>query len=257
MEFHKSKGQHILKNPQVVRAIVEKAGIQPTDVVLEIGPGTGNLTMKLLEVAKKVVAVELDRRMVRTNINISQCLIEDLVLISSVGVFQRAAPSTHCGPAILFFFVAWTCRKSVVLYCRWWSFKGVCRAVPTSRTCRSGYLHALLRCVWLIPIWMLGVNVPPCHIVQVIQGDVLKMDLPYFDVCVANIPYQVILLTFCKVLCVIGAAMFRVGLLFKLSRSVTLALRWGLLAATDFFTVDIQASGTPAQLPSSNDHVPA
>jgi 18S rRNA (adenine1779-N6/adenine1780-N6)-dimethyltransferase len=64
LEFHKSKGQHILKNPQVVRAIVEKAGIQPTDVVLEIGPGTGNLTMKLLEVAKKVVAVELDRRMV-------------------------------------------------------------------------------------------------------------------------------------------------------------------------------------------------
>ncbi len=65
LEFHKTKGQHILKNPQVVKAIVEKAGIQPTDVVLEIGPGTGNLTMKLLEVAKKVVAVELDRRMVR------------------------------------------------------------------------------------------------------------------------------------------------------------------------------------------------
>lgn len=64
LEFHKSKGQHILKNPQVVKAIVDKAGIQPTDVVLEIGPGTGNLTMKLLEVAKRVVAVELDRRMV-------------------------------------------------------------------------------------------------------------------------------------------------------------------------------------------------
>ena len=42
-----------------------QAGIQPTDVVLEIGPGTGNLTMKLLEAAKRVVAVELDRRMVR------------------------------------------------------------------------------------------------------------------------------------------------------------------------------------------------
>ena len=34
------------------------------DVVLEIGPGTGNLTMKLLEKAKKVVAIELDPRMV-------------------------------------------------------------------------------------------------------------------------------------------------------------------------------------------------
>ena len=43
---------------------MDKAGLKPTDVVLEIGPGTGNLTMKLLEKAKKVVAIELDPRMV-------------------------------------------------------------------------------------------------------------------------------------------------------------------------------------------------
>jgi len=65
IEFHKSKGQHILKNPLVVQSIVDKAGIKSTDVVLEVGPGTGNLTMKLLEVAKRVVAVEVDSRMVR------------------------------------------------------------------------------------------------------------------------------------------------------------------------------------------------
>lgn len=41
IEFHKSKGQHILKNPLVVQSIVQKAGIKSTDVVLEIGPGTG------------------------------------------------------------------------------------------------------------------------------------------------------------------------------------------------------------------------
>lgn len=64
IEFHKSKGQHILKNPLVVQSIVDKAGVKSTDVVLEIGPGTGNLTMKLLERAKKVVAVEYDHRMV-------------------------------------------------------------------------------------------------------------------------------------------------------------------------------------------------
>ena len=34
-----SLGQHFLKNPAVVTAIVEKAAIRPTDVVLEIGPG--------------------------------------------------------------------------------------------------------------------------------------------------------------------------------------------------------------------------
>lgn len=62
--FEKSKGQHILKNPMLVDTIVQKSGIKPTDVVLEIGPGTGNLTKKLLEVAKSVVAVELDPRMV-------------------------------------------------------------------------------------------------------------------------------------------------------------------------------------------------
>ena len=49
----------------VVQGIVDKADIRPSDVVLEIGPGTGNLTVNLLERARKVVAVELDRRMVR------------------------------------------------------------------------------------------------------------------------------------------------------------------------------------------------
>lgn len=38
--------------------------MKPTDTVLEIGPGTGNLTVKLLEVAKKVIAVEVDPRMI-------------------------------------------------------------------------------------------------------------------------------------------------------------------------------------------------
>ena len=60
MEFLKSKGQHILKNPLVVQSIVDKAAVKSTDVVLEIGPGTGNLTMKLLERARKVIAVEVD-----------------------------------------------------------------------------------------------------------------------------------------------------------------------------------------------------
>jgi 18S rRNA (adenine1779-N6/adenine1780-N6)-dimethyltransferase len=56
-------GQHILKNPGVAEAIVIKANLKPTDVVLEVGPGTGNLTVKILEKAKKVIAVELDPRM--------------------------------------------------------------------------------------------------------------------------------------------------------------------------------------------------
>lgn len=62
--FHKSKGQHILTNQRVLDSIVRKSSINPDDTVLEIGPGTGNLTLKLLEVSKKVHAIEIDERMV-------------------------------------------------------------------------------------------------------------------------------------------------------------------------------------------------
>ena len=43
-KFDKDFGQHILKNPGISDAIVEKAYLKPTDVVLEVGPGTGNST---------------------------------------------------------------------------------------------------------------------------------------------------------------------------------------------------------------------
>nr|XP_043617886.1 ribosomal RNA small subunit methyltransferase, mitochondrial [Erigeron canadensis]XP_043617887.1 ribosomal RNA small subunit methyltransferase, mitochondrial [Erigeron canadensis] len=64
LQLHKSKGQHLLTNPRILDSIVKNSGVGPEDTVLEIGPGTGNLTMKLLEIARKVVAVELDTRMV-------------------------------------------------------------------------------------------------------------------------------------------------------------------------------------------------
>ena len=40
--FDKDFGQHILKNPGISDAIVDKAYLKPTDVVVEVGPGTGN-----------------------------------------------------------------------------------------------------------------------------------------------------------------------------------------------------------------------
>eukprot|EP01041_Mallomonas_annulata_P011846 gene11846-24835_t len=99
-------GQHFLKNPAVVESIVTKASLRPTDVTLEVGPGTGNLTVKLLERSKKVIAVEFDRRMVRE----------------------------------------------------------VLKRVEGSETERK---------------------------LQVIEGDILKVEWPFFDVCVANLPYQI------------------------------------------------------------------
>ena len=101
-----SIGQHFLRNPEIVNGIVGRAKVEPTDTVLEVGPGTGNLTVRLMETAKKVVAVECDRRMVRE----VQKRVEDD---------------------------------------------------------------------------------PKRHRLQVVHADVLKAPLPYFDVCVANLPYQI------------------------------------------------------------------
>lgn len=46
----------------VITSMLEKAALRPTDVILEIGPGTGNMTVKMLEQSKKVIACEIDTR---------------------------------------------------------------------------------------------------------------------------------------------------------------------------------------------------
>lgn len=63
--LHKPRGQHLLTNPRVLDAIARHAAINPGDAVLEVGPGTGNLTARLLaSQAARVAAVEIDPRMV-------------------------------------------------------------------------------------------------------------------------------------------------------------------------------------------------
>lgn len=61
----KSLGQHFLTDPNYCRKIIQFAEIQPSDVVVEIGPGTGQLTQFLLSTAQKVLAVEFDRDMIQ------------------------------------------------------------------------------------------------------------------------------------------------------------------------------------------------
>ncbi|CAC5361754.1 DIM1 [Mytilus coruscus] len=106
INFNKDFGQHILKNPLIVTSMVEKAALRPTDVVLEVGPGTGNMTVKLLEKTKKVIACEIDPRL--------------------AAELQKRVQST-----------------------------------------------------------------PSQNKLQLMIGDVLKTELPFFDVCVANLPYQI------------------------------------------------------------------
>lgn len=106
IQFKKEYGQHILKNPLIVTSIVDKAALRPTDVVLEVGPGTGNMTMKMLDKAKTVIACEIDQRL--------------------IGELEKRVQNT-----------------------------------------------------------------PYRNKLKILPGDVLKTNLPFFDCCVANLPYQI------------------------------------------------------------------
>jgi 16S rRNA (adenine1518-N6/adenine1519-N6)-dimethyltransferase len=56
----KQRGQNFVIDPNTVRRIVRDSAIGSDDVVVEIGPGLGSLTLALLEVVRRVVAVEVD-----------------------------------------------------------------------------------------------------------------------------------------------------------------------------------------------------
>ncbi len=58
-------GQHWLTDEKVLHRMLEAAAVTRQDTVLEIGPGTGALTRWLLPLAKAVVAVEIDRDLIR------------------------------------------------------------------------------------------------------------------------------------------------------------------------------------------------
>ena len=65
MYAKKSLGQHFLTSPKAAEAIAKAANLNPTDLVLEIGPGRGILTEQLVKYAGEVVAVEKDRELVK------------------------------------------------------------------------------------------------------------------------------------------------------------------------------------------------
>lgn len=56
----KKLGQNFVHDPNTVRRIVAAAGLEPDDVVVEVGPGLGSLTLGLLPAARHVHAVEID-----------------------------------------------------------------------------------------------------------------------------------------------------------------------------------------------------
>lgn len=64
LRANKKLGQNFLINEEIINQIIEKAEISKNDVVIEIGPGIGSLTNALINNAKKVIAIELDKNMV-------------------------------------------------------------------------------------------------------------------------------------------------------------------------------------------------
>src|SRR5882757_46003 len=64
IQLTRSLGQNFLHDGNQLRRIVDAAELEPTDKVLEIGPGLGPLTELLLEKAGEVLAIEMDARLV-------------------------------------------------------------------------------------------------------------------------------------------------------------------------------------------------
>ena len=81
IKANKDLGQNFLIDEEIVNNIVESANISKEDLVIEIGPGLGTLTNELLKKAGKVIAVELDAKMIKI-LNDRFCLYKNFELIN-------------------------------------------------------------------------------------------------------------------------------------------------------------------------------
>ncbi len=104
MRIKKSLGQNFLKDFQVVKKIIEAADLNSSDIVLEIGPGTGVLTEELAKKAGRVIAVEIDENLANllrdkfknsSNIDIVNENILDLQIQSSNFKFQTKSKAQN------------------------------------------------------------------------------------------------------------------------------------------------------------------
>ncbi|MGW4483040.1 16S rRNA (adenine(1518)-N(6)/adenine(1519)-N(6))-dimethyltransferase RsmA [Amycolatopsis sp. NPDC004368] len=91
----KKLGQNFVHDPNTVRRIVELAGVKPGDVVLEVGPGLGSLTLGLLDAGARVVAVEIDpklaARLPRTAADRAAAVADQLTVVGADALRVTAA----------------------------------------------------------------------------------------------------------------------------------------------------------------------
>lgn len=87
----KQLGQNFVHDANTVRRIVTVAGVGPEDTVLEVGPGLGSLTLALLDVVDRVVAVEIDPKLAAR----LPATVADRAPNSRIG--SRSSAPTRCG----------------------------------------------------------------------------------------------------------------------------------------------------------------
>jgi 16S rRNA (adenine1518-N6/adenine1519-N6)-dimethyltransferase len=95
----KKLGQNFVHDPNTVRRIVSTAALVPDDVVLEVGPGLGSLTLALLPAAQRVVAVEIDpvlaERLPKTVADRAPTLADRLTVLNADALRVTADQLTH------------------------------------------------------------------------------------------------------------------------------------------------------------------
>lgn len=96
----KQLGQNFVHDGNTVRKIVASSGVTRDDVVLEVGPGLGSLTLALLDVVDRVVAVEIDSKLAaRLPTTVAERAPElagrlDVVLEDAMKVLPSQVPAT-------------------------------------------------------------------------------------------------------------------------------------------------------------------
>ncbi len=100
-EPKKALGQNFLIDHNLIAKLVDASGVEPGDLVLEIGPGTGALTVELLERGCRVIACELDRDFVRIlNQTLAEQYPEHLQLIEGDCLANKRSVHEHIIQAI-------------------------------------------------------------------------------------------------------------------------------------------------------------
>lgn len=95
----KSLGQNFLRDNGIIGRIVASLDLHESDTVVEVGPGRGALTEKLLETGAKVIAIEIDRNLVptlRTQFHFSpnfQCIEADILQIEIGTILAGTTPN--------------------------------------------------------------------------------------------------------------------------------------------------------------------